>query len=88
MREAAHVPATSQVAASSDSSAISQLATSTAQGVAKQAAGELTSWGMAQLGFPSTDSTAELDSLLKEVVAELAAIEQEIAGLGMHRKCD
>ncbi|KFI23929.1 hypothetical protein HW44_01010 [Nitrosococcus oceani] len=58
-----------------NSSAISQLTASTAQSVAKQVVGELTSWGMASLGFPGTDGTAKLESLLKKVAAELATIE-------------
>lgn len=36
---------------------------------------------MAQLGFPTTNGTAELASLLQEVVTELADISQEIADL-------
>lgn len=72
-------PAISQ--AQTASSPISQLAIYTAQSVSKQVSGELTSWGMAQLGFQGSDGTAELESLLKEVVAELAAIEQDVADL-------
>jgi hypothetical protein len=72
------IPVVSQA---QDSSSITQLAAYTAQGVTKQVTGELTSWGMAQLGFPSTNSTAQLQSLLEEVVAELAAIQQDVADL-------
>jgi hypothetical protein len=67
--------------AASEQSAISQLASFTAQGVVKQASGELTSWGMSELGFPSTNGSAELANLLEQVVEELDAIKQEVAGL-------
>lgn len=73
------LPAASR--AQTQSSYISQLAQFTAQSVTKQVSGELTSWGMAQLGFTSTSGTAQLVSLLKQVAAELAAVQQDVADL-------
>jgi hypothetical protein len=61
---------TSPVAAQTIPPEVATLAQYTAQGVVKSVAGDLTSWGMASLGFPGTNSSAELASLLKEVVEE------------------
>ncbi|MDR4460018.1 MAG: hypothetical protein MRJ67_05810 [Nitrospirales bacterium] len=72
---------TPPVAAQTIPPEVSTLAQYTAQGVVKSVAGELTSWGMASLGFPSTNSTAELASLLKKVVEELADIDALVSDL-------